>query len=224
MNEVLLVPELRENLMSVKRLASAGVDVHFTGRAAILKHNGRTIATAFLRGSLYEIEINLEQRTTNLCQVEDVNLWHKRLGHLSESGMKAIVANQLAEGINFTSEKLKFCDPCVQRKLCRNPFKGTRPRAKRLLERIHTDVCGPIDPVAYGGSRYFVSFVDDYSHYAVVYALKKKSEVFEKFRDYEAKATALFGVKISKLTLDQGREYVSKEQLHFYSQKGIHTA
>ena len=34
-------------------------------------------------------------------------------------------------------------------------------------------------------------------------------------------ATALFGSRISKLTVDQGREYCCKEQENWYKQKGI---
>lgn len=55
----------------------------------------------------------------------------------------------------------------------------------------------------------------------MVYVLKKKSEVFEKFRNYEAMATAATGLKISKMTVDQGREYCSKLQEEFYASKGI---
>lgn len=109
----------------------------------------------------------------------------------------------------------------MQGKQCREPFDGTRQRATRVLERIHSDVCGTIDPPAWDGSRYFVSFIDDYSHFSVIYLMKKKSQVFERFREYEAMVTAAFDKKISKLTVDQGTEYGSNEQKKWYKSKGI---
>lgn len=91
----------------------------------------------------------------------------------------------------------------------------------RPLGRIHSDVCGPIEPASWDGCCYFVSFIDDYSHFAMVFLLKKKSQVFEKFQEYEAMVTAMFGKSISKLTVDQGREYCSGNQMKFYKEKGI---
>lgn len=51
--------------------------------------------------------------------------------------------------------------------------------------------------------------------------MKKKSEVFGLFQEFEAMVTAQFEKRISKLTVDQGREYGSKEQKAFYKRKGI---
>ncbi|KXJ84187.1 hypothetical protein RP20_CCG013280 [Aedes albopictus] len=135
--------------------------------------------------------------------------------------MKSIVSNNLADGVDFKADKLEFCDACVKGKQCREPFNGTRPVSSRPLERIHSDVCGPIEPTAWDGSKYFVSFIDDHTHFAMLFLMKRKSEVFARFREYEALVTAKFNLKISKLTIDQGREYLSNIQKQFYSQKGI---
>ena len=91
-----------------------------------------------------------------------------------------------------------------------------------ILGRIHSDVCGTFDPIAWDGSKYFVSFIDDFTHFAMIYPIKKKSDVFKSFQEYEAVVTSMFcGIFISKLTIDQGREYLSKEQSKWYKSKGI---
>lgn len=132
MKDVLYIPELRDNLMSVKKLVKAGVVVIFCGSKAILKKGDVVIATANLRGNLYEIEVDIPVASANLCQSEATNLWHRRLGHLSQQGMKAIVSNNLVDGVDFKADKLPFCDACVQGKLCREPFNGTRPRSSNF--------------------------------------------------------------------------------------------
>lgn len=111
---------------------------------------------------------------------------------------------------------------CVEGKQSSDPFDDTRTRAKIVLERIHSDDCGPIDLISWDGSKYFVSFIDDYTHFAMIYLIKKKSEVFKAFQEYEAMVTSMFSsIYISKLTIDQGREYLSKEQSQWYKRKGI---
>ena len=50
-----------------------------------------------------------------------------------------------------------------------------------------------------GGHKYFVTFIDDYSHCYAVYYLKRKSEVFEKLMEFEASATSECGRKIGVL-------------------------
>lgn len=41
---------------------------------------------------------------------------------------------------------------------------------------IHTDLAGPIDPVAKDGFRYAIIFVNDYSGCTFTYYLKEKSD------------------------------------------------
>ncbi|KXJ69949.1 hypothetical protein RP20_CCG025350 [Aedes albopictus] len=219
--DVLYVPSLRDNLMSVKKLTKAGVEVIFNERYVTLKKDGETIGTAHMRGNLYVMEIAVQRANASLAEADSADLWHRRLGHISETGMAALMREKLVLGVSFKPEKIKFCDVCVLGKQSRDPFNGARDRATRPLERIHSDVCGPIEPASWEGHRYLVSFIDDYSHFAVVYLIRKKSEVFEKFKEFEAMATAACGTKISKLTIDQGREYFSNSQKTYYKEKGI---
>ena len=50
-----------------------------------------------------------------------------------------------------------------------------------LLEDIHSDVFGLMKTPTFGGKRYFVTFIDEYSHYCVVFLLQNKFEVAIKF-------------------------------------------
>lgn len=47
---------------------------------------------------------------------------------------------------------------------------------------IHTDVCGPIQSQSLGGSRYYVLFKDDFSHFRYIYFMRNKSQVAEKLK------------------------------------------
>ena len=71
------------------------------------------------------------------------------------------------------------------------------------------------------GSRYLVTFIDDFSGYTWVFFLKNKSEVCEKFTELKALIENAYGIKIKILRYDNGGEYVSNELLHICSQSGI---
>ena len=49
-------------------------------------------------------------------------------------------------------------------------------RASKPLELIHTDLCGPMNVDSIGGSKYMLTFTDDYSRYTTVYFITSKSE------------------------------------------------
>lgn len=48
----------------------------------------------------------------------------------------------------------------------------------------------------------YVTFIDDYSHFAVIYTLRSKSEMFEAFRDYAEKVFNKFNRKIEVVRID----------------------
>lgn len=50
-----------------------------------------------------------------------------------------------------------------------------------------------------GGHKYFATFTDDFSHCCAVYFLKQKSDVVEKFKEFEAVVTNECGHGIVKL-------------------------
>lgn len=72
--------------------------------------------------------------------------------------------------------------------------------AQRILELIHTDVCGPMSQPAWDGSRYFVSFIDDFSRASMIYGIEKK------FIEYVAMTEAKHNVKMAKVKADNGGE------------------
>lgn len=95
---------------------------------------------------------------------------------------------KLADGIKIKNEKLneceEACETCLKAKQVRTPFKNERVRATRPLEKIHTAVCGPIKPCTWDGKRYFVSFLDDFTNFAMIQLIKEKSEVKEVLKEF----------------------------------------
>lgn len=123
---------------------------------------------------------------------------------------------------NSSDKSVMVCEKCVISKQTRQPFSNFEgKRSRRVLELIHSDVCGPITPVGQNGERYFVTFIDDWSHFVMVFPMKNKDEVFELFKMYVTLVTAKFSTKISRLKCDNGGEYKNHVFEAFCRQQGI---
>lgn len=95
-----------------------------------------------------------------LANIEaDTNLWHCKLGHMSEKGMQVMLKKGKLAGLKLVDVGL--CEDCIFRKQKKVNFSkiGRTPKVGKL-ELVHIDVWGP--PVtSLGGPHYYVTFVDD---------------------------------------------------------------
>jgi hypothetical protein len=69
------------------------------------------------------------------------------------------------------------------------------------LELVFFDVWGPA-PESVGRYKYCVSFVDDYSKFTWIYLFRYKSEVFQKFHDFQSLVERLFDKEIIAVQSD----------------------
>lgn len=220
---VLYVPKLRRNLLSVKQLESANLKVIFFRNEVKLIDKNKGIVAIGKRNNLYELkfEINSQNTFNVIKECNNVELWHKRFGHLGYSYLKGLIKHEMVEGLeNVEANKVEFCKACVNGKMIRLPF-GQRTRSKRILEIVHSDVCGPISPTSIDDNKYFVTFIDDFSNFTIVYLIKTKDEVFNCFKEYIQMAQSMFNTKLAKLRCDNGGEYVSQDLRKFCKENGI---
>jgi len=74
MKDVLFVPELRDNLLSVRKITKAGMHVLFGEYEAQIIKGSEVIGTAYLSGDLYEMDIKVKERKASLCNTDKVQL------------------------------------------------------------------------------------------------------------------------------------------------------
>src|SRR3984885_12287999 len=72
-----------------------------------------------------------------------------------------------------------------------------------------------------GKSMYYVSFIGDFSRNTWIYFLKKKSEFFDRFKEFRALVENQSEKKIKVLRTDNGGEFCSKEFEEFCKKCGI---
>ena len=106
-------------------------------------------------------------------------------------------------------------------KFLNTTFHEKEKRASVILERIHTDVCGPFSVASTAKHRYYVIFFYDYSRRCWILFMQKKSDTFSKFCEFKALVEKESGKQVKALRSDNGGEYISGEFKDFCSKEGI---
>ena len=98
-------------------------------------------------------------------------IWHQRLGHVGEKGLRALQGKGMAEGMNDCTLDFDLCENCIYGKHNQVIFASCATREKGILELIHSDVFGPMFVPSLGRSVYYVSCIDDFSKNTWIYFL-----------------------------------------------------
>ena len=140
----------------------------------------------------------------------DSCMWHNRLGHMSAKGIKMLVAKGALAGLKTVD--MGLCKSCVMGKQKRVSFTKTFREPKKVqLEMVHTDVWRPSPISLLGGSRFYVTFIDDSRRKEWVYFLKHKVDVFATFKKWKAEIENQTGLKVKCLRSENGEEYDKSE-------------
>jgi hypothetical protein len=244
LNNVLHVPDLSSNLLSVSQITDKGYtvvftkdhckvfdDIKFTGNQVLIasKDNGLYRYKAQVRHILEEEHSNLlqtRQETANAHTVSAIpmDIWHKRLGHLSESGMRILGDGKNCMNLSFQKEDTinGSCVPCLTGKMVKAPFPAvSMKRTTRPLELIHSDVAGPMQVETWGGARYLLTFTDDYTRKTWGYLMKHKSEVSSLFINFKTMVEKQSDLSIKILRSDNGLEFTNSRLGTYLKDNGI---
>lgn len=212
---VLYVPQLASNHLSI---CCATKNPHMTfnflhGECRIMFRN-TLIAIAKQRDSLLVLETVRPYAHT--AKANDSLTWHKRLGHLNQEYMCKNTIQTIIGNVEPFS-----CHTCHKNKSTRIISHSPVTKAKRPLEKIHSDLAGPITPMSLDGNKYLITFTDDYSRFSWVFPCERKSQCLEIFKVFKKAVENELDQKIAFLHCDNGGEYSSKEWNHYVRQEGI---
>lgn len=131
---------------------------------------------------LFKVFVSSEENASAHTAVkkESLRKWHERLCHQNVVHVKHFLRNN---NIDYIDEQF-VCEACIYGKHHRSSFSNREEKSSECGQIIHADVAGPIEPVSIGGSKYFVVFKDDHSHFRHVRFMKQKSEVFDHFKNF----------------------------------------
>ena len=236
LHKVLFVPTLTKNLLSVPAMALMGAEIRFDKyKCVVLKDDKEFVIGCLLHHKLYSVNTAEYAQVSTADSKASPEIWHRRLGHLNYTYMNQLIKKEMVDGLNYDSgtQTQKDCEACVLGKMHKKPFpKQSQHRGTKPYETVHSDVCGPMQVESKGGSRYMLTFTDDFSRYTTAYFIKSKSEVLSKLMEYVNSVEKHTGCHISKLNIlseenvkvlrsDNGGEYTSNNFAKFCAEKGI---
>ncbi|MBW0466412.1 hypothetical protein O181_006127 [Austropuccinia psidii MF-1] len=172
LTDCLYVPKLNCNLVSLMQL--------FRNKLTIIKSSNtfslRTDDVVLFEGEITNnlMKINFSQPTSLLTTTVD-DLWHKRLGHPGKVPVRSM-------GLPYDYSSCKTCD---LNKIHQLPFKNQFEHASLPHECVHLDLVILISPPSAGGSRYFLTIIDQFTSYKITRMLKNKSDTFDQFVLFE---------------------------------------
>lgn len=148
LNNVLVVPELTKNLLSVNKLTSEyPVIVVFTDKQFRIQNRliGTILASRTCDGGLYRLgssSFALSAFAKNDAPLASFDLWHSRLGHSNNSVISVLRKNgSLATTSILPSPHL--CSSCQKAKSTQLPYSNNDKRSSNVLDLIHCDLWGP---------------------------------------------------------------------------------
>ena len=163
--DVLVVPRLTKNLLSISKLTfDFPLVVTFTNNFFSIQNRqtGRVVATGKRDSGLYVLECGNSAFIfvlKNKALHASYDLWHAHLGHVSHSVISLLNKNG---HLYFTSllSSPSLCDTCQITKNHRLPYSRNERRSSHVLDLIHCDIWGPSPVKSTSGFIYYVLFID----------------------------------------------------------------
>ncbi|CAI5484809.1 unnamed protein product [Closterium sp. Yama58-4] len=192
LHDVLLVPDLKANLISLRKLAKAGVSTSTDGARTYKGQLGNRVLwdlheSKDVYRSMWQLpalawhgggqarEGSASQGECNAVGGVGVKVsarsgetdWataHRRLGHVAMPLLKQLEKDGAVKGLKLNGQPPDDnCEICLLSKFTRFPFHSVAGRSKKPLELVHMDLVGPLPVQGHKGERYFLTIVDDWS-------------------------------------------------------------
>nr|GEY80868.1 retrovirus-related Pol polyprotein from transposon TNT 1-94 [Tanacetum cinerariifolium] len=145
-------------------------------RATISEHDSeitkdsKIIGRGIKKKGLYVMKLGNKPKDQICLATIDENstLWHKRLGYANMHLIQSLATKELVRNLPKLKFNQHFCDACKNGKQAHAGHKAKNivkniVSTTRCLELLHMDLFGPSAVRSYGGNRYTLVIVDDYS-------------------------------------------------------------
>ncbi|GJS56357.1 retrovirus-related pol polyprotein from transposon TNT 1-94 [Tanacetum coccineum] len=219
------VDNLGFNLLSIGQICDNKCKVTFSEHDSEITRNGKVIGRGIRKKGLYVMKLGNKPKDQICLATIDENstLWHRRLGHANMRLIQSLASKELVRNLPRIKFDQHFCDACKIGKQAHASHKAKNlVSTTRCLELLHMDLFGPSAVRSYGGNRYTLVIVDDYSRYTWTRFLKDKTEAFDQFEIFSKKIQNQLGCTIVSIRTDHGREFDNEVQFgEFCDANGI---
>lgn len=140
LNNVLVVPKLKKNLLSVRQLIKDNkCSFEFNSDGFVVKNQAnQVLARGLKKGNLYALEENKELTFAAIRgDAANSDVWHKRLGHPSPKVLHVLIRERKID-VSQWIKKSSLCISCQLGKHCKLRFSPINNKTTVFpLEKIH---------------------------------------------------------------------------------------
>lgn len=223
LTDILYVPSLSKNLLSVPALTKDGARVIFEESGAIILQHDRSMVKSKtnqhkkrweVHGDSLAAQFNdplegIDANTTPAGPTSHMTskLWHERFGHPGRNKTKQIQAHYLGKETQLEHDA-KDCNCCSQAKqTCARMTSSKTERAQAPLELVHIDLM--TDLQGHPNYHHALVVVDDSSSYVYVKPLLSKAKVFPALKAWIKAAEKATDHMLKCIRSDNGTEWSS---------------
>ena len=92
----------------------------------------------------------MKEHSLYVAKVPSIELWHSRLGDMSQKGMKILQCSRYILVLDYSNFSL--CEHCFYAKHTRLTFGPLDKELGSPLDLVHSDLCGPMPIKSLGGA------------------------------------------------------------------------
>ena len=222
---MLYVEGLRVNLLSISQICNQDFMMLFSkGKCLVLNKSGKKLISGVRTldncyGLVPDADI-----VCNIIRLPNEDLWHQRMGHASYKHLSIVSKHELVLGIPKLSRVDNVvCGPCQLGKQTKAKHLGTQTSAtSRLLELLHLDLMGLTRTESFGGKRYIMVVVDNFTRYTWVILLRSKSDALEHIKALCTRLQNEKSLKIDQIRSDHGKEFENSYMESFCTRSGLY--
>jgi transposase InsO family protein len=210
---VLHLPDAALRLISVGRLADAGMDTRFSQHHAtvIRQINDKSMATATRVGrGLYSLDLTgvAEDRIAAATSGVPIGTWHGRLGHPAADAVERLARTNAVTGMHVDlSTRPPVCQPCIRGKQKQSAMPKHREGEKSAayLDLVFVDLTGSPERTATPNKEHYsMSIKDDHTSWVWTFLLKTKKQALVDLKSWHARACVASGQRLKAIQIDNG--------------------
>ncbi|TXG56964.1 hypothetical protein EZV62_018277 [Acer yangbiense] len=181
-SDVLFVPNLHKNLLSVGQLSEKGYDIWIHEGICTINsaQKGLIAKVKMSQNRLFPLLINSDSLPCFSSVMCDENwLWHMRFGHVNFGSLKQLASRKMVSGLPSINPPDKVCETCVLGKKHRDPF----PIGKAWRAKFKKAMIGHFEMTDLGLMSYFLGIEVSQMDYGIFLCQKKYAgDVLKKFK------------------------------------------
>ena len=228
---ILYMPKLDCNLVSILMLTNTKLQVNFTFKRMKIHWDKVLVTTSFVRGKLFilnlssiisDIAFRAESAKLTILklkllthnnelihnQVDHYNIWHQQCDHQDHHNLHHLYEYviRVNQAIRLSLEALHY-DVYFKSKLVRVINRFINKQATQKLQWVYSDYLSPYWVETIGGKRYMLMFTDEFTQYSWIYLTENHKTLESCFVKWKNSVKSQSEEKLVVICTDQGSEY-----------------